>query len=300
MTRKVLTSLRAALSEAVDRERVPHNVARDVKLPRNRRADDERIIPTKEEIRKMIEACPERHRPLIVTAIFTGMRISELRGLTWDDVDVAARLIHVRQRADRFNALGKPKSRSSRRSIPMAPIVAATLDAWRPHCPSGAQGLVFPNGKGNIENHANIHHRVFVPLLVENGIVDASGAPRFSFHALRESFRAFVRDRVPADCTVEFTNYAGSRATVFDVTAPMFQQTKAALTDEWNKDAAFIGSGGSIPVTNEIVNKLGMPVVMVGFGLADDRIHSPNEKYDLRSFQKGVRSWARVLAALAQ
>jgi acetylornithine deacetylase/succinyl-diaminopimelate desuccinylase-like protein len=118
--------------------------------------------------------------------------------------------------------------------------------------------------------------------------------------AVREAFRAFVRARVPEDCTVEFKAYGSSRATVFDVSAPAFQKTRSALTDEWGKEAAFIGSGGSIPVTNEIVTKLGMPVVMAGFGLADDRIHSPNEKYDLRSFQKGVRSWARILAALAE
>jgi acetylornithine deacetylase/succinyl-diaminopimelate desuccinylase-like protein len=118
--------------------------------------------------------------------------------------------------------------------------------------------------------------------------------------AVREAFRAFVRARVPADCTVAFTAYGTSPATVFDVSAPVFQKTRAALTDEWGREAAFIGSGGSIPVTNEIVTKLGMPVVMAGFGLSDDRIHSPNEKYDLRSFHKGIRSWVRVLAALAE
>lgn len=116
---------------------------------------------------------------------------------------------------------------------------------------------------------------------------------------VRAAFRAFVKARVPADCTVAFTAYGSSRATVFDVSAPAFQKSRAALTAEWGKEAAFIGSGGSIPVTNEIVTKLGMPVVMAGFGLADDRIHSPNEKYDLRSFHKGIRSWARILAALA-
>ncbi|TMV07532.1 site-specific integrase [Ruegeria sediminis] len=187
MTKKILGSLRSALSEALDREWIGHNVARDVKLPRNRRDEEERTIPTKDEIRTMVEKTPERHRPLIVTAIFTGMRISELRGLTWDCVDFERRLIHVQKRADRFNTMGKPKSRTSKRSIPMAPIVAKTLEDWRPVCPPGNLDLVFPNGKGRIENHSNIHNRVLVPLLLENGIVDEAGNPKFSFHALRHA-----------------------------------------------------------------------------------------------------------------
>jgi acetylornithine deacetylase/succinyl-diaminopimelate desuccinylase-like protein len=138
-------------------------------------------------------------------------------------------------------------------------------------------------------------------------VIPATASAKVSFRlvfdqnpeTVRESFRAFVRERVPSDCSVDFTAYGSSVATVFDVSAPAFQKSRAALTDEWGKEAAFIGSGGSIPVTNEIVTKLGMPVVMAGFGLADDRIHSPNEKYDLRSFHKGIRSWARILAALA-
>jgi len=187
MTKKVLGSLRSALGEALDREWISHNVARDVKLPRNRRDEEERTIPTKEDIRIMLDKAPGRHRPLIATAIFTGMRISELRGLTWDCVDFDRKLIQVRQRADRFNNMGKPKSRTSRRSIPMAPVVVDTLNAWKPLCPKGDLNLVFPNGKGKIENHSNIHNRVLVPLLVENGIVDEGGNAKFSFHALRHA-----------------------------------------------------------------------------------------------------------------
>jgi integrase len=187
MTKKVLGSLRSALSEALDREWISHNVARDVKLPRNRRDEEERTIPTKDEIRTMLDNVPERHRPLIVTAIFTGMRISELRGLTWEYVDFDRKLIHVQKRADRFNDMGKPKSRTSKRSIPMAPIVFNVLGAWRDDCPKGDLDLVFPNGKGKIENHSNIHNRVLVPLLVDNGIVDEEGRPKFSFHALRHA-----------------------------------------------------------------------------------------------------------------
>jgi integrase len=83
--------------------------------------------------------------------------------------------------------MGKPKSRTSKRSIPMAPIVLNVLGAWRDDCPKGDLDLVFPNGKGKIENHSNIHNRVLVPLLVENGIVDEEGRPKFSFHALRHA-----------------------------------------------------------------------------------------------------------------
>ncbi len=119
-------------------------------------------------------------------------------------------------------------------------------------------------------------------------------------HRVRAAFREFVRARVPADCRVEFTEHGSGRATVFDTSGPAFQKSQQALSDEWGTEAVFIGSGGSIPVTNEIQAKLGMDVIMAGFGLADDRIHSPNEKYDLQSFHKGIRSWVRILAAFAE
>ena len=137
-------------------------------------------------------------------------------------------------------------------------------------------------------------------------VIPAQASAKISFrlvsgqdpHKVRKAFRAFVKVRVPADCRVKFTEFGSGRAVAFEVSAPAFQATQAALTDEWGKHAAFIGGGGSIPVTTLIKEKLGMDVVMAGFGLSDDRIHSPNEKYSLTSFHKGIRSWARVLAAL--
>ncbi|MCF1709092.1 M20/M25/M40 family metallo-hydrolase [Tabrizicola sp. J26] len=117
-------------------------------------------------------------------------------------------------------------------------------------------------------------------------------------HKIRAAFRDFVKARVPKDCRVEFTEFGSGRAVAFEVSAPAFQRTQAGMSDEWGKQAAFVGGGGSIPVTTMIKEKLGMDVVMAGFGLSDDRIHSPNEKYSLTSFHKGIRSWARVLAQL--
>jgi acetylornithine deacetylase/succinyl-diaminopimelate desuccinylase-like protein len=118
-------------------------------------------------------------------------------------------------------------------------------------------------------------------------------------HAIRAAFREHVRGLLPADCTVEFIQHGSGRAVTFDTTAPAFEATRAALSAEWGREASFIGAGGSIPINHEFKGILGMDVVLVGFGLDDDRIHSPNEKYEMSSFHKGIRSWVRILAALA-
>jgi len=119
-------------------------------------------------------------------------------------------------------------------------------------------------------------------------------------HKVREAFRGFVRARIPADCTVEFLEHGAGRAIRFPIGAPAFQKARGALTEEWGREAFFIGGGGSIPVTHMLKTSLGMDVILAGFGLEDDRIHSPNEKYGLQSFRKGMRSWARILHALAR
>ncbi|MEM6972019.1 MAG: dipeptidase [Pseudomonadota bacterium] len=116
---------------------------------------------------------------------------------------------------------------------------------------------------------------------------------------IREGFRRFVRDRLPSDCRASFIAYGGSGATAMPVADPVFEKARAALTAEWGSEAAFIGSGGSIPVVGQMQQILGLDSMLIGFGLADDAIHSPNEKYQLASFEKGARSWARVLVALA-
>jgi acetylornithine deacetylase/succinyl-diaminopimelate desuccinylase-like protein len=116
---------------------------------------------------------------------------------------------------------------------------------------------------------------------------------------IRAAFRAFVSARVPADCSVEFGNFTSAPA--FDVAFdnPALTKARAALAEEWGKKAVTVGAGGSIPIVGDFKTVLGMDTLMVGFALDDDRVHSPNEKYDLKCFHKGIRSWARILAALA-
>jgi acetylornithine deacetylase/succinyl-diaminopimelate desuccinylase-like protein len=117
---------------------------------------------------------------------------------------------------------------------------------------------------------------------------------------IRETFRAFVQARVPADCTVEFHEHGGSPAIQLSYESPLLSKAKNALSDEWPNPAVLIAMGGSIPIVGDFQNMLGMESLLVGYGLEDDRIHSPNEKYELNSFHKGQRSWARILDALAK
>jgi acetylornithine deacetylase/succinyl-diaminopimelate desuccinylase-like protein len=116
---------------------------------------------------------------------------------------------------------------------------------------------------------------------------------------IRETFRAFVQSRLPADCKVEFGNFGMAPAFDLGFDNPALAKTRAALAQEWGKKAIAVGEGGSIPIVGDFKRVLGMDTIMVGFALDDDRVHSPNEKFDLTSFHKGTRSWARILAALA-
>ncbi|WP_075290599.1 dipeptidase [Pararhizobium arenae] len=116
---------------------------------------------------------------------------------------------------------------------------------------------------------------------------------------IREAFHAYVRAQIPADCSVEFHPHGGSPAIQLPYDSALLNTAKSALSDEWPKPAVIIGMGGSIPIVGDFQKMLGMESLLVGFGLSDDRIHSPNEKYELQSFHKGIRSWVRILDAIA-
>ena len=139
-------------------------------------------------------------------------------------------------------------------------------------------------------------------------VIPAQASAKVSFrlvfdqdpHAVRAAFRQHVLARLPADCRAEFKEHGSGRAIAFPVDNPLFARAQQTLGAEWGRPAVFVGAGGSIPVTVALKRTLGMDAILAGFALEDDRIHSPNEKYDLRSFHKGMRSWARILAALAE
>lgn len=117
---------------------------------------------------------------------------------------------------------------------------------------------------------------------------------------VRDNFRAFVRARLPADCKAEFANFGLAPALQLSFDNPALTKARKVLAEEWGHKAVAVGAGGSIPIVADFKSVLGMDSLLVGFALDDDRVHSPNEKFDLKCFHKGIRSWARILHALAE
>jgi integrase len=213
MVRKVRVSLSSLLSDAQERGLVSRNVVRDLRRTRargvERKAERRQKgklkigvdIPTREEIKAIVEAAKGRWRPVLLAAIFTGLRASELRGLRWADVDLDKRELHVQQRADRYSAIGKPKSESGERTVPLTPIVVNTLREWKLACPRSEAGLVFPSSGGLVEHHKNIVERGLVPTLIAAGVTakeEGSGGKRAKYtglHALRHFYASWCINR---------------------------------------------------------------------------------------------------------
>jgi integrase len=182
MVRKIRGSLGALLADAQERGLVARNVVRELRATR-RRGKERRAerrhkgklkvgvdIPAPAEIKAIIEAADGRWRPFILTAIFTGLRASELRGLRWDDIHLKKRELHVTQRADRYQDIDVPKSAAGHRTVPLTPKLASALTEWKLACPKGEAGLVFPNGNGKVESHSNIINRAWKPLQLAAGV----------------------------------------------------------------------------------------------------------------------------------
>jgi integrase len=208
MVRKVLVSLGSLLADAQERGLVVRNAVREKSRSRQKGADRRHEkrhkgrlkigidIPAREEIKAIVGALDGRWRPLLLTAIFAGLRASELRGLRWQDIELDKREIRVHQRADRFNAIGKPKSEAGQRTVPIPPMVVNALKEWQLACPKGALGLVFPNGLGKVESLANIINRGLIPVQIKASVVTDEGRARYTgMHALRHFYASWCINR---------------------------------------------------------------------------------------------------------
>jgi integrase len=220
MIKKIRTSLSSLISDAQERGLVGRNVVRDLRSRRRRgverRAEKRQKgkvkigvdIPTPTEIKAIIEHLQGRYRPLLLTAIFAGLRASELRGLRWADIDFEKKELHVRQRADRYKVIGKPKTDAGERTVPLPPFALNALREWKLACPrkDGALDLAFPTGVGNVEYHVNIIHRGWIPAQVAAGVTVDSGkkdknrkpiltAKYPGLHALRHFYASWCINR---------------------------------------------------------------------------------------------------------
>jgi integrase len=185
MVRKARAALGTLIADAQERGLVAQNVV--FSLRTTRRGKDRRIeqrakgklkvgidIPAPDEMRAIVAALPAaagRHRMVLLTAIFTGLRASELRGLRWIDIDLKRGELHVRQRADRYNKIGRPKSEAGERTVPLPPMVVAAL---REHCvasPVNKLGLAFHSRKGGVDSRDMIVNLGFHPAQIAAGIV---------------------------------------------------------------------------------------------------------------------------------
>lgn len=204
MVKKTLSSLSMLLSDAQERGLTIRNPVRDMRAKRNtgsegRQKPKLRVgvdIPSREEIKAIVGALvDDRWRPLLLTAVFTGLRASELRGLPWSAVDLDNRSLSVFQRADRYNAIGQPKTRAGDREVPLTPMVVNTLREWKLRCPKGELDLVFPNGAGNVESLGNIVNRGLTPPQISAGITLDGKAKYTGMHALRHFYASWLINR---------------------------------------------------------------------------------------------------------
>jgi integrase len=178
-------------------------------------------------------------RALLVTAIFTGMRASELRGLLWSDVDLKAGVIHVRRRADLWGQIGAPKSKAGRRDIPLSPMVITTLREWKVASPPHEMNLVFPSRRLRPLTHPNVVNQGLTPLLEECGLVDQP----YTFHSLRHAAASLFIDQGWSPKKVQKVMGHSSIQVTFDIYGHLFPSQDDDLKAMADLETRLLGGG---------------------------------------------------------
>ena len=124
-------------------------------------------------------------------------------------------------------------------------------------------------------------------------------APDESGNGLIAPMLAVLADRLPPGATVEYEGHTRTPGIEMNLESPWVRAAQTVLAEEYGKPAVLMGCGGSIPVVTSLRTVLGIDSLLIGFGLDDDQVHSPNEKFEQRCFHHGIRSHARLLAKFA-
>jgi integrase len=238
MIKRVVRSLGAIFKEARGRGLSNTSPTSDFEISVPDRDDPRPVIPSKAELQAIINAAAGRWRPLILVAIFCGLRASELRGLRWADIDFDAKQLNLTQRADAFHRIGKLKSKAGYRSIPFPPIVINSLREWRVQCPKGERGLAFPTGAGRVESHSNMLQRGLEPTLKAAGIE----VGLYGMHSLGHACASLWIESGYNPKQIQRLMGHSSIKVTFDVYGHLFADAEADQRAAENMQARLLGS----------------------------------------------------------
>ena len=221
MAIRVLRSLTSIIAEAQRRGQVAQNVARSVKVKRSPRQRSKVVIPSKKALRALLAASQAAENrqaaPLVMLAVFAGLRASELRGLTWRQLDLSAGAVSVDQRADAKGTIGAPKSESSRRTVPLPASTVRTLKEWKLACPPSSLGLVFPSNAGKVMSHR------YMSLNVLGSVLKEAKANRLTLHDLRHAAASlWIEQRVEPKRVQTWLGHHSIQVT-FDIYGHLFE-----------------------------------------------------------------------------
>jgi integrase len=198
--RKILTSFKGILSEARTQNWLKSNPTENVRIVLSERARPKHETwLTLADVKKLLRRADEkaadgnkqlakrwrRYRAFVYVMMFSGMRPGEVLGLPWRNVSYVEAKIKVDQDMDEDGTIGRPKSRSAYRTIPMGAQVMEILREWKAECPPSGHDLVFPNWKGNAEKLQNVYRRCWYTLQEETGLVDENGDAKYPLKDLR-------------------------------------------------------------------------------------------------------------------
>lgn len=235
MAKRVLGTLNRVIKDAQRRNLVGRNIIADKSIKAPRAEPFVKRMPERHELSGLLDQTDSRGRALLMTAMLTGMRQGELRALTWDDVRFEDRIIRVRKARRSDGSVKGTKSASGYRDIPISDALSLELKKWRLQCPVGAKGLVFPNGKGNVESPSNIRQRIFIPAMKAIGltteVLTDTGKkvdkPDFRFHDLRHAAAAlFIEQGMGPKRIQELMGHSSIQVT-FDIYGYLFRDPEA-------------------------------------------------------------------------
>ena len=276
MAVKVLRSVRMGFGYAMRRGMLRGNPATDAKLQRRARAEELVEIPTKAEIRAILLAaklCDDAGvthygEALVTLALFSGLRISELLALGRNHLSIApgqntAHKVTVARRADEKRRLGPPKSAAARRDVPIGPATVLALRVWLKRMPAPmhagdaelvrergrverqVERLVFPTGEGTVESYANVYHRVWTPILIVAGVVDANGGPKYGLHVMRHAaVSIWIEQRLNQKLVQARIGHADLKTTL-DLYGHLWPDEDAAAASAAASERVILGSGGN-------------------------------------------------------